>query len=157
MVQPFLIGQGWVKVYDGNDSCREIFNRHYSRQRYADGRTPKLFMGPGEKMVLLRAEADALFGWRKFKSDDGQQGVNCAIFRNEGPELSSALILAAESLAVERWPGERFYTYIDPAKVKPTMVRGYPVWGFCFYKAGWKFVGVSKSGKIIMDKTQEAA
>jgi hypothetical protein len=31
--------------------------------------------------------------------------VNCAVFRNEGPVLSSDLILEAEELAWGRWPG----------------------------------------------------
>jgi hypothetical protein len=157
MVQPFLIGSGWMEMRDGDDSCRAIFDRHYSRYVYADGRRPRLFIGPGEKMPLMRADGSALFAWRKFRSMDlGQDGVNCAVFRNEGRELASVLILEAEAFARERWPNQRFYTYIDPAKVQATMVRGYPVWGFCFYKAGWSFAGVSKGGKIIMHKLPES-
>jgi hypothetical protein len=150
--QPFLFGDGWIEVKDGNDTARAIFDNHYSRYVYADGRKPKLFMGPGEKMVLLSVKADAVFGWRKFISRDAQDGVNCAIFRNQGDDVAHELILAAERLAWARWPGERFYTYVDPRKVTPTMVRGYPVWGWCFFKAGWRFSGVTKSGKIILDK-----
>lgn len=153
MLQPSLLRGGWVRVLDGNDSAREIFERHYSRYRYADGRKPKLFVGPGEKMVLLRANADGIFAWRKFINDAGEDGVNCAIFRNESPdEVASELILEAEGHARERWPAERFYTYVDPREVKPTMVRGYPVWGFCFYKAGWKFSSVTKDGKHVLEK-----
>lgn len=59
-VQPFLIGEGWIEVRDGDDSVRAIFDRHYSRQNYADGRKPKLFVGPGEKMVLMTADAGAI-------------------------------------------------------------------------------------------------
>jgi hypothetical protein len=155
LVQPFLIGEGWMEMRDGDPSCRAIFDRHYSRYVYADGRKPKLILGPGEKMVLMRADGAALFGWRKFISDSGETGVNCAIFRNEGDERSSDLILEAEQMARARWPSERFYTYVDPRKVKPTMVRGLPVFGFCFMKAGWKFCGVTKSGKFILEKCNE--
>lgn len=154
-VQPFLIGDGWIEMRDGDPSCRAIFDRHYSRYAYADGRKPKLFLGPGEKMVLLRHDGQALFAWRKFIDDamPKQEGVNCAIFRREGgPELAHELVLEAEQPARQRWPGERLYTYVDPAKVTPTMVRGLPVWGFCFFKAGWKFGGVTRSGKIIWFK-----
>jgi hypothetical protein len=153
MIQPFLIGDGWIEMRDGDASCRAIFDRHYSRYVYADGRRPKLIVGPGEKLLLLRADGGALFAWRRFIDDSGQTGVNCAIFRNEGPELASALILEAEAFALARWPGERLYTYVDPRKVPATMVRGLPVWGFCFHKADWRFAGVTKSGKIIWEKT----
>lgn len=156
-VQPFLIGDGWLELKDGDESARTIFDRHYSRYVYADGRKPKLFMGPGQKMVLMRGDGLALFGWRKFISADDQTGINCAIFRNEGGGLASGLILEAEALAGARWPGERFYTYVDPRKVAPTLIKGprgliYPVWGYCFLQAGWVFVGVTKSGKLIYAK-----
>lgn len=150
-VQPFLLGQGWVEMRDGDPSCRAIFDRHYSRYVYADGRRPKLIVGPGEKMILLRVDGRALFAWRKFIDDTipPQYGVQCAIFRNEGEELASQLVTEAEAAARARWPRERFYTLVNPAKVKPTMVRGLPVFGFCFFKAGWKFAGVTKGGLII--------
>lgn len=151
-IQPFLIGEGWMEMKDGDDSCRAIFDRHYSRYVYADGRKPKLFLGPGEKMVLMRADGLGLFAWRRYIDDTipKQHGVECAIFRREGGnEVASDLIIEAEAPARVRWPGERFYTKVDPAKVQPTMVRGVPVWGFCFFKAGWKFAAVTRSGKII--------
>ena len=151
-VQPFLLGAGWVEMRDGDESCRAIFDRHYSRYVYGDGRKPKLFVGPGEKTVLMRADGLALFVWRKFIDASGQEGVNCAIFRNEGDELASDLILEAETVARRRWPDDRLYTYVDPAKVRPTMVRGHPVWGWCYYRAGWTFAAVTKSGKIVLHK-----
>lgn len=151
-IQPFLpTDTDWIEVKDGNDTVREIFDRHYSRHVYRDGRKPKLFVGPGEKMVLLAPSANAIFAWRKFISGDGQQGVNCAIFRSEDAGKASDLIKSAMERAWDRWPGQRFYTYVDPAHVPATMVRGLPVWGFCFLKAGWSFCGVSKSGKIIWE------
>lgn len=113
----------WLVRKDGDATCRELFDRHYSRYVYADGRKPKLFVGPGEKLVLLHVTELALCVWRKFISADGQQGINCAIFRNES--------------------GERFYTYVNPRAVRPTIERGKPVWGWCFYKAGWKFHGIT--------------
>lgn len=158
-VQPFLIGRGWVEVKDGHESCRAIFDRHYSRRRYRDGRSPIKFVGPGSYIALLRVCGRALFVWRKFIDDsidartgDKQQGVNCAVFRNEGGELSSMLILEAEAYAWRKWPGERLYTYVDPKEVRPTMVRGYPVWGWCFYRAGWHFAGLTKGGLHVLEK-----
>lgn len=142
--QPFLFGYGWIEVRDGNDTGRALFDRHYSRYRYKDGRKPRLYVGPGEKMVLLTACARALFVWRKFRSGDLQSGVNCAIFRNEGAGLSSRLILAAMQLAWARWPFHRLYTYVNPKKIKSTNP------GFCFQKAGWRKCGVTKVRKLII-------
>ncbi len=155
-VQPFLIGDGWIEVRDGDDSARAIFDRHYSRYVYADGRRPKLFVGPGEKTVLLRADGRAMFVWRKFISGDAQDGVNCAVFRNEGGGVASGLIAEARTFAHARWAGQRLYTYVDPRKVTPTMVRGHPVWGWCFYQDGWRFAGLTKRGLHILDRESAA-
>jgi hypothetical protein len=143
-VQPFLFGDVWVEVKDGNDSVRSIFDRHYSRKSYADGRKPLLFVGPGEKMVLMSPDARAIFAWRRFISGDGQEGINCAIFRNEGASLSSDLVVAADALADVRWPGERHYTYVNPRKVRSSNP------GFCFIAAGWQRCGVTKWNKLII-------
>jgi hypothetical protein len=143
-VQPFLFGEGWIEVRDGNNTARAIFHRHYSRRHYKDRRNPKLFVGPGQKMVLLRPKADALFVWRKFLSDDGQIGVNCSVFRNESAEKSSDLIREADLLAEARWPGERHYTYVNPRKV----ISSNP--GYCFLKAGWKKCGITKWNRLLI-------
>lgn len=143
-VQPFLLLSGWVMVRDGDDSARAIFDRHYSRYRYADGRKPMLFVGPGEKLVLLRYDARALFVWRRFISADGQDGINCAIFRNEGAELSSQLIREADAFADARWPGERHYTYVAPKRIRSSNP------GYCFKQAGWRTCGVTKHNKLVV-------
>ncbi len=137
-VQPFLFADGpWVEVRDGDASGRAIFHRHYSHKRYADGRKPKLFVGPGAKMVLL---------WRKFiSSGNAQAGVNCAVFRNEGAGLSSQLIRDADALAWKRWPDEpRHYTYVNPRRVESRNP------GFCFLAAGWRKCGVTKWNKLLI-------
>jgi hypothetical protein len=136
----------WLTVRDGDCRARAIFDRHYSRRHYADGRKPKLFVGPGEKMVLLTEQADALFIWRKFISDAGQIGVNCAVFRNESTYLSSELIQEACDLAGLRWPGERLYTYVNGTKIRSANP------GCCFIKAGWRKCGRSKHGLFILEK-----
>lgn len=143
-LQPFMLLSGWVVTIDGDDTARAIFDRHYSRYHYADGRRPKLFVGPGEKMVLLRHDARALFAWRKFISADGQDGVCCAIFRNEGTELSSQLIHEADALADARWPGQRHYTYVAPDKILGTNP------GCCFKYAGWRVCGITKRRKLVI-------
>lgn len=139
-------GWHWFAVQDGDAMVRALMHRHYSRRRYRDGRRPLLFVGPGEKMVLATTDGLAAFIWRKFKSDDGQQGINCAMFRNEGPYLSSELITEAEQLAWQRWPGERLYTYVNPRKIRSVNP------GYCFKIAGWRVCSHSKGGLVILEK-----
>jgi hypothetical protein len=94
----------------------------------------------------MTPDSRAIFVWRRFIPDDGQQGVNCAVFRNEGyPVLSSVLIREACELAWQRWPGERLYTYVNPRRIKSTNP------GCCFKAAGWKRCGVSKGGLVILE------
>ena len=102
----FDVGAIWIETKDGDPSVRSLFNRHYSRRRYKDGRQPALFMGPGEKVVLRTPLCDAICGWRKFISGDNQEGINCAFFRSEAQKriLSSTLLLESQKYVWERWP-----------------------------------------------------
>lgn len=138
----------WIEVKDGDDRARALYHRHYSARHYKDGRNPRLFVGPGEKMVLLTVGCDALFIWRRFISRDGQDGVNCAVFRNEGNGLSSKLIQEACKLAWQRWPHERLYTYVNDGKVQSSNP------GYCFQVAGWRKCGRNKSGKLTILEIQ---
>lgn len=132
----------WRETKDGDPDARALFHRHYSHKPYKDGRTPKLFVGPGFKLVLLSTCKNAMFVWRKFKSGDGQQGINCAVFRNEGAGRSSTLLLEAMLIAWRRWPGERFYTYVKASAVRSANP------GYCFKVCGWKFIGRTKWNKL---------
>jgi hypothetical protein len=147
----------WIVVKDGDTRVSRIYQRHYSCYQYADNRRSwpgyrnrNLVMGPGEKMVLLSADGRAIFGWRKFIDRSGQEGVNCAFFRNEGAfdgrVRSSELIRSAELLAWSRWPGERLYTYVDPGAIKSTNP------GYVFKVAGWKQCALTQGGLIVLKK-----
>lgn len=78
----------WWVTKDGDKSCLALYERHYSANRYTDGRERLQFVGPGEHIVLRTAAADALFVWRNYIDDTipKQDGVECAVFRNEAPE-----------------------------------------------------------------------
>ncbi len=142
--QPFLDLSPWIAIKDGDDDARAVFDRHYSRLRRADGRESKLMIGPGGKMLLTTPCGRAIFAGRRFQSDNDQTGINCAIFRNEGAGRSSDLILAAERMAMRRWPAERFYTYVNPRAVRS------PNPGYCFKVAGWRLVGITKKRKYLI-------
>ncbi len=137
-------GNLWYAIKDGNPSALAMYKRHYSRYVYQDGRKPNRFVGPGERMVLMTSDQSALFVWRKFKSMNNQEGINCAVFRNEGKHLSSRLILDAEYFAQERWRGQRMYTYVNVNKIQSSNA------GYCFKVAGWQQCGITKTRKLLI-------
>jgi hypothetical protein len=138
----------WFLTKDGDRSCLALYERHYSAYRYRDGRKRVLFAGPGEKIVLRTGDADALFVWRKFIDGSGQQGINCAVFRNESVTQSSDLIRQADAIANHVWPGERHYTYVNSQAIRSSNP------GYCFMAAGWRKCGVTKGGLLILERTQ---
>lgn len=148
----------WWVTLDGDRTCLAMYERHYSAYRYRDGRKRKLFVGPGEKLVLRTAAGDAFFVWRRFidgcideRTGQRQTGVNCAVFRNESPHKSSELIQQADACADCCWPGERHYTYVNPQAVGSTNP------GFCFLRAGWRKCGKTKGGLIVMERIRQAS
>lgn len=136
----------WWVTRDGDLDCLALYERHYSAYRYADGRERRLFVGPGEKLVLRTAAGDACFAWRRFIDDSGQQGVNCAVFRNESQHLSSTLIRQADAIADAVWTDRRHYTYVDGQAVASRNP------GYCFLAAGWKRCGRTKGGLLILER-----
>jgi hypothetical protein len=147
MAQIFLDFTTWIEIKDGEWGAKEMFERHYSAEKSLALRRKRgtmLFLGPGEKMVLTTPCRRALFVWRKFISADGQQGVNCAVFRNEGAGKSSELIALADNLADQRWPGERHFTYVNPRSVASANP------GYCFKRAGWRLCGITKARKLLI-------
>lgn len=150
-----LVSQfNWLPVKDGDPRAFSLFRRHYTYTDYQDGRRKNtayrnrhLICGPGEKLVLINQDCNALFVWRKFIDRSGQKGVNCAVFRNESSVLSSSLILEAEEIARSRWGDVRFYTYVNPRYVQSSNP------GYCFQAAGWRKCGITKiKGLIILEK-----
>ena len=144
---PLRDNRTWLVVPEGDDRARALYGRHYSYRPRGRDTVPNRF-GPGEKIVLVTPRGDALFLWRweRYRRDN-QQGVNCAVFRNEGPRLSSGLILAAEKMALARWPGSRLFTFINKSMIRSKNP------GYCFKVAGWKRCGETKTDLIIMEKT----
>ena len=143
----------WWATKDGDVGCLSLYEQHYSAYRYRDGRTRKLFVGPGDKFVLRTECGRAFFVWRKFRDDcidqrtgDRQAGVNCAAFRNEGTYLSSDLIREADAIADVCWTDSRHYTYVNPKRVRSSNP------GFCFLKAGWRRCGMTKSGLLVLER-----
>jgi glyoxylate utilization-related uncharacterized protein len=132
----------WFLTRDGDPDVLRLYLRHYSCKK---NKRSKLFVGPGEKVVLVNEDKTASFVWRRFIDDSGQRGVNCAMFRNEGKQLSSELIRQACRIANAIWPDCRRYTYVNAAKI----ASGNP--GYCFKAAGWAKCGVTKRGLVVLE------
>ena len=143
MLLPFHDGLMQIGKFD--PECVELADKHYSRQKVGTNQ----FMPPGRTIVLRNYEGTVVFGWLwQDKRDDGQQGYNCSIFRNESSRLSSDVILEAETYAFSVWGPNRVFTYIDPSKLRKQehKYRHAKVPGKCFFAAGWK-LRLKKNGK----------
>lgn len=103
-------------------------------------------MPPGETLILITRERDAVWGWWRPHSASGIIAMNkldgwtCSIFRNTGSIRSSELVLAAEDeLAAAERRGDTaapcgpdgLLTYVWPRKIKSSNP------GWCFQLAGW--------------------
>lgn len=133
-------------VRDGDPTALKLADRHYSRDKNGNRGYPR-FIGPGRRLILLGIEGDWLFAWRisQFRMD-AQVGVECTIFRNEGPRLSSSIILECEAVADATFGALRKYTYVKPSAIRSTNP------GCCFLYAGWMKVGMSISGLVLLAK-----
>jgi len=54
-IDAFSSGPLWWLTKDGDRSMLALYERHYSAYQYRDGRERRLFVGPGEKIVLMAA------------------------------------------------------------------------------------------------------
>ena len=149
----------WWLTKDGDTDCLRLYNRHYSAHKYRDERIRRLFGGPGEKVVLRTEDGRALFVWRRFtdacidrRTEKPQAGINCAVFRNEGPTQGSSLIRQADAIADCIWPDRRHYTYVNATRIASDLP------GSCFLFAGWRYVRIAghrartKSGLLILER-----
>lgn len=140
----------WYLTKDGDRTCLALYERHYSRYQYADGRRQSQFVGPGEHIVLRTGDGDAMFVWRKYidHTIPKQDGVECSVFRSEIPVrgLASELVRQADAVADFAWPGQRHYTKVNPAGVRSANP------GFCFIAAGWNRCGITKGGLLILER-----
>lgn len=147
----------WRRVTKFDQRARTIADRHYSRRKPG---SPQ-FMPPGQTIVLLAADDSAVWGWWRpdpasgIASMNGLDGWTCTIFRNEGPALSSALIIDAEMALLAHADGcgpDGMLTYVFDSKVNS------PHPGYCFKCAGWASRGRSADGrKTLLSKPFDRA
>ena len=146
----------WRKVTKFDRDACALADRHYSRRKVG---SPQ-FMPPGQTLVLLTPAADAVFGWWRphpasgLEAMNGLDGWTCTIFRNEGPRLSSELIVEAEQALLNAGHDigrDGLMTYVWDSKIRPTQQPGW-----CFIKAGWRATGRSADRrKTLLQKPRE--
>lgn len=115
-----------------------LADRHYSRQKPGSNQ----FMRPGSCLVLMAGDRprEAVWGtsWQQYAKHPWAGAWECAIFRNEGAGLSSALI--RDAVAATRWhygapPDCGMITFVNREKVRHKRDPGR-----CFRKAGFRHV-----------------
>lgn len=129
----------WLLTKDGDPRFLALADRHYSRQQPG---TP-LAVGPGRKLVLVSANGDAAWAVRHARyRADGREGWECTLYRNEGPYVSSHLIVLA--LGITR------YVWGDPPPVGLFTFIGAHLRGGTFFAAGFHKDGVTADGRLCL-------
>lgn len=138
----------WMRSYRAEPLALPLADRHYNRQKIGS----KQFVPPGRCVVLLHSTVNALWvtSWpfaQYVRHDWAGAWVN-SMFRSEGAGIASELITEAVAITRSIWspPELGIVSFVDPKHVRPTMVRGKSVYGFCYQRAGWSHVGFTRGG-----------
>lgn len=151
----------WRWSHRAEDRARLLADRHYNRQKPG---APQ-FVPPGRCLVLYagRPGAEALWvtSWpfAEYTKHAWAGAWICSAFRNEGAGKASTLItqaVAATRAVFGEPPALGMVTFVDITKVRPTMVRGRPVWGWTYWRAGFTECGVTKGGLLALQLLPEA-
>lgn len=140
----------WTLTHKGDDVCRTLADRHYSRQSIGS----PMFCRPGYNMVLRcdTPAGSAVWVWFRPKWESGIKGterkdglhaIECTIFRNESGIRSSDLIHHAESALLfwehaqdVDWPDGMITGVNSSATAQGRCPHALP--GRCFRAAGWR-------------------
>jgi len=145
----------WEISHRADPRAAALADRHYSRQKIG---SPQ-FMPPGSCMVLYAETCTGRAVWgtsapfAEYVKHRWAGAWMCSIFRNEGAGVASQMILEAVAATVAFYgtpPAHGMLTFIDRAKVKPTLVRGSEVWGWTYRKAGFVEAGETKGGLLAL-------
>lgn len=149
---PFGHRDLWIPVLSTDDRLRGLYMRHYSSEKATMRRGPVAsnqlrIVGPGETLCLLTLDGLAGWAWRRSQfRQDGEEGVECAMYRNEGTRAAaygSCLVLGAMWYAQQKWPGVRLFTYVDPKRIQSNNP------GYCYLRAGWRRYKKASPGRLI--------
>jgi len=138
----------WMESHRFDAGSLPLADAHYNRRKVG---SPQ-FVPPGRCIVLRSCCDRALWvtSWpfaQYVRHAWPGAWVN-SLFRSEGAGIASSLIREAVSVTRSIWqpPDLGIISFVSPKHVKPTVVRGKTIYGFCFMKAGFRHVGFTKSG-----------
>jgi hypothetical protein len=139
----------WHMSHRADPAARALADRHYNRQSVGHAQ----FAPPGRCLVLLNSAATAFWitSWpfAEFVQHAWGGAWICSAFRSEGVDVASLLIRSAVA-ATRAYFGDPpplgLVTFVDPRRVRPTIVRSTPTFGWSFRKAGFRPVGRTKGG-----------
>jgi hypothetical protein len=138
------MAERWCRSHRADKNALPLADRHYNRQKPG---TPQ-FVPPGRNLVFLSEGHRAVWvtSWPRYARHEWEGAWINTLFRNEGAGEASELIRAAIVETKKIWepPELGIVTFVDSRKVPGIMVRGYKVFGFCYWKAGFKHIGFTK-------------
>jgi hypothetical protein len=140
----------WCVSHRADPLALPLADRHYNRQKPG---TPQ-FVPPGSCCVFVTQDLTAFWVTSApigaYVKHAWPNAWVCSAFRSERGYGASDLI--RQALAATRWhyrdrpiPDLGMITFVDPEYVKPTLVRGEKIYGYCYKKAGFKHVGFTKA------------
>ena len=152
-------GQVWCRSHRADRDALPLADRHYNRQKPG---TPQ-FAPTGSCCVFvtdcLRAFWITSFPFAEWVKHEWAGAWVCSAFRNEGAGRASDLIRMAVAATRAHYgdpPALGMVTFVDRSKVRPTMVRGKPVWGWTYRKAGFVECGETKGGLLALQLLPDA-
>lgn len=138
----------WHTSFRADPVARDLADRHYNRQAVGSAQ----FVPPGEPVVLRsicgRAVWVSLRQQAQYVKHQWPNAWLNTLFRNEGAGLSSELILEAIAATLAEWPAPAprgIVTFVDAGKVRHKRDPGR-----CYRRAGFREVGATKSGLLVL-------
>ena len=145
--------QPWCISHRADPAAAKLADRHYNRQHVG---SPQ-FAPTGSCAVFVTSCGRAFwitsFPLAEWVKHAWAGAWVCSAFRSEGAGRASDLIRSAVAASRAHYgqpPALGMITFIDRRKVKPTMVRGEPTWGWTYRKAGFVYAGETKGGLMAM-------
>lgn len=149
----------WCASNRADPVAARLADRHYNRQKIG---SPQF--APTGSCVVFLADCARAF-WitsapfaEYVKHAWAGAWINSA-FRQEKAGTASELIRQAVAATRAHYgepPTLGMVTFIDRTKVQPTMVRGKPVWGWSYRKAGFVDAGETKGGLLALQLWPDA-